>query len=46
VLAAIIEAAIRERLDLDVMAEVATRSADIRDSVEHKLRAAGLWSGP
>lgn len=43
VLAGIVEAAITERLDLDLVDEVAERSAKIRESYEAALRAAKLW---
>jgi hypothetical protein len=40
------DAAIRERLDLDQMTEVAEQSAAIRADFEAKLRGAGLWRTP
>jgi hypothetical protein len=46
VLARIVNEAIRERLDLELMAEVAARSAKIRADYETKLRDAGLWGAP
>jgi hypothetical protein len=46
VLAGIVEAAVRERLDLDLIAETEQRSAAIRAEAEAKLRAAGLWGAP
>ena len=46
VLADIVDAAIRERLDLNLIAETARRSAEIRAESEAKLRAAGLWGAP
>jgi hypothetical protein len=45
VLAGIVDSAIRERLDLDLMAEVAERSARIRADSDASLRGAGLWEG-
>jgi hypothetical protein len=45
VLARIVDDAIRDRLDLGLMAEVAERSVTIRGGFEAKLRAAGLWDG-
>jgi hypothetical protein len=46
VLADIVDAAIRERLDLDLIAETERRSAEIRAEFELKLRNAGLWGAP
>jgi hypothetical protein len=46
VLAAIVDAAIRERLDLELVDETRRRSAEIRADFESKLRAAGLWDAP
>jgi hypothetical protein len=46
ILADIVETAIRERLDLDLMAEVAVRSAQIRAKFETAMRNAGLWDTP
>jgi len=46
VLADIVETGIRDRLDLDLLAETETRSASIRADFEAKLRAAGLWAAP
>jgi hypothetical protein len=46
ILADIVETAIRERLDLDLMAEVAVRSAQIRAKFETAMRNAGLWGTP
>lgn len=43
VLAAIVTDAIESNLDLDVMAEVAERSAAIRADFEDRMRSAGLW---
>jgi hypothetical protein len=46
VLAGLVDEALRERLDLDLIAEVAERSARIRADFETRLRAAGLWNAP
>jgi hypothetical protein len=46
VLARIVDEAIRERLDLDLIAAVAERSAQIRAEFEAKVRTAGLWGAP
>ena len=46
VLARIVDDAIRERLDLELMGEVAERSAQIRAEFEAKLRATDLWRAP
>jgi hypothetical protein len=46
VLAGIVDEAIRERLDLDLIAAVAERSAQIRAEFEAKVRTAGLWGAP
>lgn len=46
VLAEIVDDAIRERLDLDLLAATKKRSAAIRADFEAKLRAAGLWGTP
>ena len=46
ILAQIVDAAIRERLDLDLIAGTKQRSAAIRADYEAKLRAAGLWGAP
>ncbi len=43
ILAGIVDAAIRERLDMDLVAEAERQSAAIRDDAEARLRAAGLW---
>jgi hypothetical protein len=46
VLADLVDDAIRERLDLDLMAEVAERSTAIRAGYEAALRDAGLRAAP
>jgi hypothetical protein len=46
VLAQIVDAAIRERLDLDLIAETERLSAATRADAEARLRAAGLWGEP
>jgi hypothetical protein len=46
VLAQIVDAAIRERLDLDLVAETKQLSASIRADHEARLRVAGLWGAP
>jgi hypothetical protein len=38
--------AIRERFDLDQLAETRQRSAAIRADFEARLRSAGLWGEP
>ena len=43
VLAGIVEAAIRERLDLEQVAEAGQLSKQVRVDAEARLRAAGLW---
>jgi hypothetical protein len=43
ILANLVDTAIRDRLDLGLVAETATRSATIRAEAESKLRNAGLW---
>jgi hypothetical protein len=45
VLADIVAAAIRERLDLNLIAETEQRTLEIRADFEARLRAAGLWGG-
>jgi hypothetical protein len=46
ILADLVDEAIRERLDLDLMAKVRERSAQIRADFEAKFRTAGLWGAP
>jgi hypothetical protein len=46
VLARILETAIREQLDLNLMAKVAKQSAALRADFEARLRAADLWGAP
>jgi hypothetical protein len=43
VLARIVDEALRDRLDLDLLATTVERSATIREAFEEKLRATGLW---
>jgi hypothetical protein len=46
VLARIIEAALRARLDLELVGEAARLGEAIRADTEARLRAAGLWGEP
>jgi hypothetical protein len=43
-LAGIVDVAIRERLDMDLVAEAEREGAAIRADAEARLRAAGLWA--
>ena len=46
VLAGIIEAALRDRLDLELVGEAERLGEVVRAEAEAKLRTAGLWSVP